>query len=170
MPKLKTIGKILFIIFLSIYILFFITFLLQIQTLVLLAFYESLPLLIPISIMYYALIDTFIPFLFQISLTFIIIYFYGFILGEIKTDKNLLSILTIVTGISFLLWFPDITLMVNASTNMGGFFIILTTLIVSFTYFFNNLRISPQKPVKYLKGCIIMILSVYASTIILNLL
>ena len=192
-------GKILFSSIILFYLLL-IPLILDIRYLILLELYTAFPLILPISLFYYCLVDTFtpnpkyssvygwlyaeflehlalplvlglvlitmLPYIFLPTFIFLVVYFYGMMLGEVKKDKDLYKLLALVIGFIILSFFPDIFFFVNAYTNLGWVYLILATIIVCILYFANKLRY--DEFVDFAKGYIMLILGVIAVCLIMN--
>jgi len=171
--KFKKVLKLLFILSIIFYVILILTFITSIMQLVLIEIYQSSPIILPLALFYYCIVDTFtpnkkhssfygwlyaeflehlilplvlvliifsIPWLFVLSYIILIFYFYGFYLGEIKSTKDLISILVLVALFNVLAFYPDLVLFINVSTNMGRLFITLNVIICGVLYFINKLR------------------------------
>jgi len=201
--KLNKVLKILFVAFMCFYIFIIVLFLLPIYQWVLLELYTELPLILPMSLTYYCLVDTFtpnpkhsslygwiyaeflehlvfplvlflsliLPSLFMFTFIFLIYYFYGHILGEIKTFIDALHIVTLVIGLTFLSYFPDITLFINYYISGSGWiFLVIFTLLCSTLYFINKLIISRKMSVlAFMKGYVVFMLGVISVMVTLIL-
>jgi hypothetical protein len=80
------------------------------------------------------------PPLFILSFNILVFYFYGFILGEIRKYRDIISVLVLVILFVVLAFYPDIILFVNASTGLGKIFITLTVIICGTLYFISRLK------------------------------
>ena len=202
--QIKKLLKYLFLIVLGFYCLLFIFLLLNIWAFVLLELYAGLSLILPMSIMYYCVIDVFVPnrrhssiygvfyseflehllmpmvFLIMIltipalaflSLLLMIFYFYGYVLGEIKSFRDSISLIVLLLLIVVLINFPGIIF--NVTTGMGWLIIIVSTLLSSISYFTYFIFVSYKKMEnsfsKFLKSYTILCLSIIASVIVLRL-
>lgn len=163
--------------------------------------YESLPILLPISLMYYCAIDTFtpnkkhssiygwlyaeflehiilpltliltiliFPAIFFLLFTLLIYYFYGHILGEIKSFRDAVSIVTLIISLIILSFYPDIILFLNAITNQGLLIIVITLISTTTPYFLHKILLFSKdgKLTNFLKGYAISIISTIIISII----
>jgi len=206
----KTFLHRLFIILVIIYALLIVLYFSQIMLFIILELYEALPIIIPISIMYYCIVDTLtpnpkhstiygwfyaetlehlflpmtmililttIPAIFMLVFLFLIYYFYGHLLGVIKTFRDVIKICVLMIAILVLSFYPDLTLFVNVETGVGYIFIIASLIIVAGAYFiYNILKITNSdfdtsfdtSLTGFFKGYIVSIFSAIATSLILS--
>jgi len=186
----------------------FLSLIMIIRLYVLIEILTMLPLILPITIMYYCAVDTFtpnpkhdsvygwiyaeflehfvlpftliialltIPMMFPLIFMFLVLYFYGVVLGEIKSMIDYVKVIALLISFAFLLWFPDITLYVNLLTSKGWLFIIAVTLISTVSYFIMKLFRSKEHwksidivPVsQFLRGYFMVCAGVIACLIVL---
>jgi len=114
---------------------------------------------------------TTIPAIFMLIFLFLIYYFYGHILGEIKTFKDVIKVCMLMILVLILSFYPDITFVVNAETGIGYIFIILSIIATTIMYCIYHLRklyvFSEDKSLA--KLYLVSIASTVASSIVLNL-
>ena len=203
---MKRLLKIIFFLLIAFYVAIFISLLTSIRAYVLIEIFTGLPLVFPITIMYYCAVDMFtpnpkydniygwiyaeflehfvlpltlvislltIPILFPLISMFLIMYFYGSVLGVVKIMMDYVKIVLLMLSFAFLLWFPDITLYINLITNFGWLYIIFITLSSTVLYFIvkltrtkkNSLDMIPLT--QFLKGYFMILLGVLASLFVL---
>jgi hypothetical protein len=125
------------------------------------------------------LILTAIPPIFMLIFLFLIYYFYGHMLGKIKTFRDAIKISALMVLMLAISFYPDITFFVNVWTGVGYIFIIATLALTAGAYFTynlitpvegrNSLEIYNSKCKHFLKGFSILILSTIVSTFVLKL-
>jgi len=200
----KKLLKLIFYIFLGIYLFFFCFCLSIIRQWLLISLYEALPIILPIGLMYYCTVDLFtpnpkhnslygwlyaeflehivlpaviiltalIPFAFIFGFIFLIYYFYGHLLGEIKSLKDVYKLLILILLFIFLSFFPDLMLFLNVYTGSGWVFIISSTSVFSFGYFiyqlYSSVSLDPSFR-KVLKGIAVLGTGVFITVFILKL-
>jgi len=114
---------------------------------------------------------TTIPAIFMLIFLFLIYYFYGHILGEIKTFKDVIKVCMLMILVLILSFYPDIALFVNAGTGFGYIFIIssiIATTIMYCIYHLWKLNVF-QEDKSLAKIYLVLIASTVASSIVLNL-
>jgi len=202
--KLKDLARKLFIIAVIVYAILIVLYFSQILLFIILEVYEALPIIIPIAIMYYCIIDTLtpnpkhstlygwfyaeilehlflpmtmililttIPAMFMLIFLFLIYYFYGHILGKIKTFKDIIKVCMLMILVLILSFYPDIALFVNAETGFGYIFIISSIIATTIMYCIYHLRklyvFSEDKSLA--KLYLVSIASTVVSSVVLNL-
>jgi len=204
MFNLKRVLKLIFYVFLVIYLFIFFICLSIIKQWLFISIYGALPIILPIGLMYYCTVDLFtpnpkynsfygwlyaeflehiilpaviiltalIPFAFIFGFIFLIYYFYGHLLGEVKSLRDLYKLFTLILLFIFLSFFPDLMLFLNAYTGSGWLFIISSTLIFSFSYFiyqlYSSVNLDPSFR-KVLKGIAVLGVGVFITVFILKL-
>jgi hypothetical protein len=201
--KLKDLVRKLFILFVAVYAILIVLYFSQITLFIILEVYEALPIIIPIAIMYYCIIDTLtpnpkhstlygwfyaealehlflpmtmililttIPAMFMLIFLFLIYYFYGHILGEIKTLKDVIKICVLMILVLFLSFYPDLAFFVNVETSLGYVFILSTVIIATILYIAYHFRklIVFSEDKSLAKAYLVLIASTVASSIIMN--
>jgi hypothetical protein len=117
------------------------------------------------------LILTTIPAMFMLIFLFLIYYFYGHILGEIKTFKDVIKVCMLMILVLILSFYPDIALFVNAETGFGYIFIISSIIATTIMYCIYHLRklYVFQEDKSLVKLYLVSIASTVASSVVLNL-
>jgi len=201
MTRLEKIVKILFVSIMIFYVLFITSFISRVWLLFKIEFLGGIPLLLPVTILYYCIVDTFTPnpkhstifgwlyaealehvifpvtftfllfiipngFLIFSILAFLIYFFYGYIMGTVNTQKDMLKLSMLFVGFFFIFqMFPAFTLALSVVLNLGREFIIFVTMISCVLYFANKLRVEKD----FYKGYIMIILGAIASVIVLSI-
>jgi hypothetical protein len=201
--QLRDLVRKLFIIAIVVYAVLIILYFSQILLFIILEVYEALPIIIPISIMYYCVVDTLtpnpkhstvygwfyaellehlflpmtmililttIPAMFMLIFLFLIYYFYGHILGEIKTFKDVIKVCTLMVLVLILSFYPDLVFFVNVETTLGYVFILSTVIIVAIIYSVYHFRklIVFSEDKSLAKAYLVLIASTIASSVVLN--
>jgi hypothetical protein len=117
------------------------------------------------------MILTIFPAIFMLVFLFLIYYFYGHVLGEIKTFKDVIKVCTLMVLVLAISFYPDITFFVNVETGMGYIFIIATIIITTILYSAYHLKkmFIDAELKSFPKFYIITIVSTIASSIVLNM-
>jgi hypothetical protein len=102
---------------------------------------------------------------------FLIYYFYGHLLGEIKTFKDVVKVCLLMVLVLVISFYPDIAFFVNVETGIGYIFIIGTIIITTVLYSAYHLRkmFIDGELDSFPKFYITIIVSTIASSIVLNI-
>jgi hypothetical protein len=115
------------------------------------------------------MILTTFPVIFMLAFLFIIYYFYGYVLGEIKTFKDAIKICLLICLMLAISFYPDITFFVNVETGAGYIFIIATLAITATLYSIYKLKnLHLDNPSNFFKSYTVIIATAFATSIILN--
>ena len=105
----------------------------------------------------------------MLAFLFIIYYFYGHLLGEIKTFKDAIKICLLICLVLAISFYPDITFFVNVETGVGYIFIITTLAITATFYSIYKLKnFHLDNPSNFFKSYAVIIATAFATSIILN--
>jgi hypothetical protein len=117
------------------------------------------------------LILTTVPAMFMLIFLFLIYYFYGHILGEIKTFKDVIKVCALMVLVLILSFYPDIALFVNVETGLGYIFIIWSIIATTVMYCVYHLRklYVFQEDKSLAKTYLVIIASTIATCVVLNL-
>jgi len=114
---------------------------------------------------------TVFPAIFMLVFLFLIYYFYGHLLGEIKTSKDVIKICTLMVLVLAISFYPDIAFFVNVETGVGYIFMIgtiVTTTILYSAYHLKKMFVDAELN-SFLKFYGVVIVSSIASSIVLNI-
>jgi hypothetical protein len=117
------------------------------------------------------MILTIFPAAFMLVFLFLIYYFYGHVLGEIKTFKDVIKVCTLMVLVLAISFYPDIVFFVNVETGIGYIFIIATIIITTILYSAYHLKkmFIDAELKSFPKFYIVTIVSTIASSIVLNM-
>jgi hypothetical protein len=117
------------------------------------------------------MILTTFPAIFMLVFLFLIYYFYGHLLGEIKTFKDVVKVCLLMVLVLAISFYPDIAFFVNVETGIGYIFIIGTIIITTVLYSAYHLErmFIDGELNSFSKFYIVTIISTIASSIVLNL-
>lgn len=117
------------------------------------------------------MILTIFPAVFMLVFLFLIYYFYGHLLGEIKTFKDVIKVCLLIVLVLAISFYPDIAFFVNVETGIGYTFIIATIIITTILYSAYHLKklFVDEELNSFLKFYIVAIVSTIASSIVLNM-
>jgi len=115
------------------------------------------------------MILTTFPAIFMLAFLFIIYYFYGYVLGEIKRFKDAIKICLLMCLVLAISFYPDIAFFVNVETGVGYIFIIATLAITATLYSIYKLKnLHLDNPSNFFKSYAVIIATAFATSIILN--
>jgi hypothetical protein len=117
------------------------------------------------------MILTTFPAIFMLVFLFLIYYFYGHLLGEIKTFKDVIKVCTLMVLVLAISFYPDIIFFVNVETGIGYIFIIATIIITTILYSTYHLKkmFVDEEVNSFPKFYGVVIVSSIASSIVLNM-